>query len=121
MRVASSGTIASESTCQLAFCAASFSAGPPKSLYSPALARSEIVTIPTVICIIAGHSERSEAESRNPDADRKTDATGPLGFARGDDKNERTIMLCALFCLFQQSHVGNLHLLIDRFAHVVDG
>lgn len=49
MRLASSGTTASQRTCQSDFAATFLNAGPPKSSYSPPLARSEIVIIPTVM------------------------------------------------------------------------
>src|SRR5205085_7146755 len=59
MREISSGMTASDKTCQPYFSAASFSAGPPRSLYSPAVARSEMVMMPTVICIVALPSHRA--------------------------------------------------------------
>src|SRR5205823_12058314 len=106
MRAASSGTTASERISQPAFCAASFNAGPPKSLYSPALARSEIVTIPTTICIFAA----TDQHRRNTDSSACQLCLSVY----------ICVSLWLLFCFCNQPYVRNSHLFVDSLAHVVD-
>src|ERR671918_2805033 len=94
--------MASERTCQPFFCAASFNAGPPRSVYSPALARSEMVMMPTTIsleCWIVGVLECCFF------------SITPLLHSHG---------VHGLFRLFEQPHVADDHVFIDSFAHVVN-
>src|SRR4029453_3123048 len=99
MRSASSGTMASEITCQPFFCAASFSAGPPRSSYSPALARSEIVIMPTCICTLLH---------------RRFTRSFALVRAVMDRRRHRA------FGLHNQTYIRESHVLIHCLAHVIN-
>src|ERR1043166_10076491 len=101
MREISSGTMASQRTCQPYSCAFSFSAGPPRSPYSPAAARSEIVMMPTVI----GRAEWSDGVMECCCCSLTPLLHSTLGALR----------------LLEQANVGDPHFLIHRFAHVIDG
>src|SRR4051812_18106978 len=98
MRAASSGTMASPKTCHPYFSAASFTAGPPRSSYSPEVARSETVIIPTVICI------------------------SWTGVLRAPFRLVPAVIARRYKALrfLHQVDAGNLHLLIHRFAHVIN-
>src|SRR4029450_9262470 len=98
MRSASSGTMASEMTCQPFFCATSFSAGPPRSSYSPALARSEIVIMPTCICTLLRRRFMSVA-------------------CFGSDRHGSRY---GAFGLYDQPYIRDSHVLIHCLAHVIN-
>src|SRR5207248_2162515 len=113
MRVLSSGMIASARTFQPRFSAAAFTAGPPRSWYCPPLARSEMVIMPTRICIsflvIPGEVGKSRSETLKV----ISSVLGPSWtgvFARDH----------GALLFFHQSHIRNLHLFVDGFAHVVN-
>src|SRR4029453_15969251 len=98
MRSASSGTMASEITCQPFRCADSFSAGPPRSSYSPALARSEIVIMPTWICTLL---------------QRRFLSVACLGSGRHGSRYRA-------FGLYDQTYIRDSHVLIHCLAHVIN-
>src|SRR4029453_9301088 len=98
MRSASSGTMASEITCQPFFCADSFSAGPPRSSYSPAFARSEIVIMPTCICTLL----------------QRRIIAPPALVPAVMDRRYRT------FGLYDQTYIRDSHVLINGLAHVIN-
>src|ERR1700694_1731795 len=85
MREISSGITASDRTCQPYLSAASFSAGPPRSLYSPAVARSEMVMMPTVICI-------SEVEILN-NAEQLSSRAAQTGIATREERRPHNCKL----------------------------
>src|SRR5205823_13753189 len=111
MRVLSSGMIASARPSQPRFSAAAFTAGPPRSWYCPPLARSEMVMMPTTICISFLVIPSEVEESRG--GTLKVISSGSLDFAR-DDRS------CEPLLFFHQPYFGNLHLFVDGFAHVVN-
>src|SRR2546430_13020901 len=147
MRAASSGTIASAKTCHPYFCAASFSAGPPRSSYFPAVARSETVRMPTLICmgqdirrgeavVIPSRSRRrgtSRAVNRfrviphvfrhardGASRKRKLQLRGPSPSARLGMTTHSFVTAHHALRLFQQPNISKHHLLIHGLAHVVD-